>query len=560
MDDSSPKKDLERLAPDVDIDQAAESFNKTRNVVRRRRRVVQGTLGAVAATAALLGLSALIDDDAPPVTVVAVSEEKVSDEIPPEVPAEEAPAEEPSDEPARPLTGTATDVRDLLTSTLTDLEDRLPPASTGQLGPGWIQVEPAPIDARTNAVALWTGTEVLIWGGRTDEVLADGAAYNPATQTWRVLAPSPLSARSNAAAAWTGSEMVVLGGLDDARREVSGGGAYDPATDSWRELNGFAGATDFSSVAVWTGSEIIVVGVSSPSDLNPESNTAAYVPATNTFEPLPPSPHPRAATGRRAFVDGESMLVVQADEEARAMYVDRFDLERRIWVSGNHVPGIDPHNVGVQSVAWTGDELIFMRGIGDGVIYDPPTGAITAIPGSRSTTRWPAVMVDDHVFIGDIRFDPVVREWLTDVAYPFPDRESPMVVAIDSGAFVWGGDGCGRAADCSEFTGEDIGLIWTEPFDGADTMVPPLDCDGGEETLTLYDHADEIGFLSREDAVDDWWENGDGRFRSDRSEFEERWHSRFVTYVNAQGQARLTLRLDFRTSGLQVIVASSCST
>ena len=59
----------------------------------------------------------------------------------------------------------------------------------------------------------WTGTEMIVWGGRVDNSFYyDGAAYNPVSDTWRVLptAPGGFDAR-DPIMVWTGHEAVVSG-------------------------------------------------------------------------------------------------------------------------------------------------------------------------------------------------------------------------------------------------------------------------------------------------------------------------------------------------------------
>jgi len=57
---------------------------------------------------------------------------------------------------------------------------------------------------------------MLLWGGvrpslsgRSEVALADGAAYQPATRTWRPITPAPLAGDM---AVWTGTELLVWGG------------------------------------------------------------------------------------------------------------------------------------------------------------------------------------------------------------------------------------------------------------------------------------------------------------------------------------------------------------
>ena len=43
----------------------------------------------------------------------------------------------------------------------------------------------APPEARDSHTAVWTGSEMIIWGGRSNNsVLDSGGRYDPATDTW----------------------------------------------------------------------------------------------------------------------------------------------------------------------------------------------------------------------------------------------------------------------------------------------------------------------------------------------------------------------------------------
>lgn len=105
----------------------------------------------------------------------------------------------------------------------------------------WVVLPPAPIPARLGATAVWSGREVLIWGGAAGdaEFFGDGAAYDPATRRWRVLPPAPIGARTDHEATWTGREMFLWGGIQrccpiDSELHDPAAAAYDPATNQWR--------------------------------------------------------------------------------------------------------------------------------------------------------------------------------------------------------------------------------------------------------------------------------------------------------------------------------------
>jgi len=89
--------------------------------------------------------------------------------------------------------------------------------------------------ARQYHTAVWTGSEMVVWGGTTDFVngLGTGGRYNPSTDSWTrtrtTNAPAP---RFYHTAVWTGSEMIVWGGYRSGS-ELNTGGRYNPSIDSW---------------------------------------------------------------------------------------------------------------------------------------------------------------------------------------------------------------------------------------------------------------------------------------------------------------------------------------
>ncbi len=151
----------------------------------------------------------------------------------------------------------------------------------------WRDLPPAPISSRSSAGAVWTGQELLIWGGAADGPLGDGAAYSPASNTWRKLAGSPLGPRDPAALVWTGSEMIVWGSSGSERS--ADGAAYDPVTDRWRSIAEAPLKLNFVS-AVWTGQEMIVYGALLDNNNASESDYAqgiAFDPVTAEWRVLP---------------------------------------------------------------------------------------------------------------------------------------------------------------------------------------------------------------------------------------------------------------------------------
>lgn len=175
------------------------------------------------------------------------------------------------------------------------------------LAPGQsAELPPAPISARTSPAAVWTGREMVVWGGAeliddAEHPVADGAAFDPASGQWRLIASSPLSARSSAAVVWTGTEVVVWGG-SNAGQFLGDGAAYDPAKDSWRPIADGPLAPAMMPAVVWTGSEMVIVG-----GLNLDGQAAAYDPAADSWRRLDPAPA-RPGVFQPAVWTGRAML------------------------------------------------------------------------------------------------------------------------------------------------------------------------------------------------------------------------------------------------------------
>lgn len=128
-------------------------------------------------------------------------------------------------------------------------------------------VAPAPLQMTQDASVVWADGEFIVWGGGTGDkvdgqVHASGAAYDPSTNTWRTLAPAPVEARERHTAVWTGSEMVVWGGT---RRhhgvgDLLDGARYDPVTDTWRPMAPAPVGTDRSDGQAAVVGDRVVIG------------------------------------------------------------------------------------------------------------------------------------------------------------------------------------------------------------------------------------------------------------------------------------------------------------
>ncbi|HEX6076373.1 MAG TPA: hypothetical protein VFZ32_14060 [Micromonosporaceae bacterium] len=121
---------------------------------------------------------------------------------------------------------------------------------SGEASGDWRQVRGVPLSPRENAVGVWTGEEVLLFGGSDarpcppnasclppkEPPLADGAAYRPATGQWRKLPKAPVGF-DFAEHALIGRTLYVW--VTELRGQPRGSAAfmaYQIEQDRWQEL------------------------------------------------------------------------------------------------------------------------------------------------------------------------------------------------------------------------------------------------------------------------------------------------------------------------------------
>ena len=167
-------------------------------------------------------------------------------------------------------------------------------------------------EARFGHTAVWTGSEMIIWGGADDtNIFNTGARYNPSTDSWTATTTTNAPfARDGHTAVWTGSEMIVWGGCSDTlcNNFYNDGGRYNPGTDSWTATS-TTNAPDarWSHTAVWTGSEMIIWGGADAT--NPFNTGGRYNPGTDSWTATTTTNAPTARISHTAVWTGSEMIV-----------------------------------------------------------------------------------------------------------------------------------------------------------------------------------------------------------------------------------------------------------
>jgi N-acetylneuraminic acid mutarotase len=324
----------------------------------------------------------------------------------------------------------------------------------------WSPTQGAP-DATTDRTAVWTGSEMIIWGGGSNT----GARYNPATDHWTATSTiNAPSARSLHTALWTGTEMVIWGGWDGAGDDFNTGGKYNPTADVW------TGTTTTNApvarslhTAVWTGAEMIVWGgIAGVHSLN---TGGRYNPDTDTWTPSSTVDAPDGRTFHTAVWTGSEMIVWGGALEGFDITSTggRYELSTDSWSATTMLNAPDPRYD--HTAVWTGSEMI----VWGGQLICPPCYSIAGWRYNPNTDGWTATSVNNApdgraghtaVWTGDemivwggfnsnlgyldtgSRYDPSADTWIaTNIANAPAPRSGHTAVWTGSEMIVWGGSG-----------------------------------------------------------------------------------------------------------------------
>ena len=206
------------------------------------------------------------------------------------------------------------------------------PGSTVRLPPA--PIPEAPPGERLPVALVWSGSELIMWSGvddGDDDLLSagNGAAFDLSSGTWRSIAPAPIEFRPYARTTWTGTEMFVWGGqvgydvAQETHISAADGAAYNPTTDTWRRLPDAPIEAGQGCCAMWTGDEVVILGAGSP---GPQA--AAYDPETNEWRRLGDPPGlPEGDT----FWTGETILSMVRMGPDEPLSLLRYDLSTDEW-------------------------------------------------------------------------------------------------------------------------------------------------------------------------------------------------------------------------------------
>jgi hypothetical protein len=285
---------------------------------------------------------------------------------------------------------------------------------------------------RLRHTAVWTGQEMIIWGGVNAEGcwLNTGARYDPTTNTWAPISTmNAPTAREYHTAVWTGAEMIVWGGrgIDERNRLAvfNTGGRYNPETDTWSPLNTEGAPTGrFWHTAVYTSEEMIVWGGTVepgfyPNDIHPTNTGGRYKPSTDTWSAMTTTRAPEVRVLHTAVWTGHEMIIFGGFFN-QTLTPKRYNPRLDVWLPVSRAP--EPRDD--HTAVWTGSEMIIWGG-------DSQFGL--------------------EIFNTGARYNPT-RDWWT----PTSSKGAPGLRVVHTAVWtgsemiIWGGqgpDGTGRSVE-----------------------------------------------------------------------------------------------------------------
>ena len=235
--------------------------------------------------------------------------------------------------------------------------------------------------ARRNESTVWTGTEFVVFGGANISPLIppqniSGHAYHPGTDTWRDLPVSNgVRDLTGASTVWTGSEILTWGGRTSSTAFASFGRRYDPVSNQWSLISTQDQlSVRMNAMTTWTGSQWIILG--GTDGMNTLSDGRRYLPKEDMWLPIA-TPPLVARYGAATFFIGGRVLVAagQIQTQLSANDYALYDPATNTWSSSGFAGGCSGVSDGVAN-----DRFALVRSQTGWCVYDSQNNQWQAVP------------------------------------------------------------------------------------------------------------------------------------------------------------------------------------
>ncbi len=194
------------------------------------------------------------------------------------------------------------------------------------------------------------------------------ARFNPLTNAWQKLSNLPaglLTGKDNPAFLWTGTQLLVWGG-----NGANDGYRYNPGNNSWTTMsNTNAPTTRNFYLSCFTGTELVVWGGTDANDGTPQSTGARYNLASNTWTAMSTTNAPAFLNSASCIKDGNAVYVYGGlTNNVYSNKMNRYDLGTNTWTQ--NTPGGTSVQVRYGANLMSHNGYIYMFG----GVYQPQIG------------------------------------------------------------------------------------------------------------------------------------------------------------------------------------------
>lgn len=323
----------------------------------------------------------------------------------------------------------------------------------------WVAFPELPITERFQHAAVATEDGIFVWGGCCEPdtwddpdstPFHDGAYFDIHDGTWRVLPTAPLADdRGDAVAAWTGTEVIVVNGSGELRAA-----AFDPSTFTWRTITPPAGNSAASAVAdlfPLPSGRVAFVVTNYDDGLGNGVRIQVYDPATDKWSA---APEPRDGlsygvaipdTTLGSAISDTKIAVVSTQTTCGTATLDVYDTVTQTWATINDIAYPDVEWTPSAMAGLSDDTFLLIGGpcsASDSqrmaAIIDPTTGSIVAVSDApvdvRGGSRYPMTWTGEQaIYLSAdgrlVMFDPTNSTWTISEPLPRPqqtDLEGPI--------------------------------------------------------------------------------------------------------------------------------------
>ncbi|MGC4089816.1 MAG: kelch repeat-containing protein [Polyangiaceae bacterium] len=251
--------------------------------------------------------------------------------------------------------------------------------------------------ARDLATAIWTGSSIMVFGGRNQKgsvVLADAALYDPVTNRW-TKATAGSTARAAATVGVYSGMAIFWSGLDASMIPIAGADRYRVSTDSWWTSTASNGPLKLGHTACAGIDAYFYAYGGIDTTLSKTDKAYRYSFVTNTWSTI--ARGPAARWDAYGATDGTNFFVWGGRDETAAK-ADGSAYETQ-WVAMGATGAPSARSAPLRESGWTfaldGKGFALLGGFGtsgtmlhDGGVYSTASDAWVSIPA------WPSG--EDH--------------------------------------------------------------------------------------------------------------------------------------------------------------------